>query len=358
MSILSNIKRNSLKLGAYCTDIHFGKKSNSPIHNQDCLDYIDWFCNYVKQNKDIDYIAFLGDWNENRSAINISTLNYSFAGASKLNDLNLPIFFVVGNHDLYHRNTRDIHSINLFKHFTNFIVIDQPLIIDQIYDSALFSPYLFHQEYKNLSQYLNIPFWAGHFEFKGFIVTGYTIQMLTGPNPLDFIGPKHIISGHFHKRQLDKNIIYMGNTFPMDYGDADDNDRGLMLFDHVNDDYRFVNWSDCPKYSKISLSQLLYDNVCLPENSRVQCIVDQEITFDEHSELKKIFTAKYNLREFSLQETHHIKEALINTQTKIDWKSTNLTNINDLVLELLSQIDTKNISNDQLIDIYNGLKAE
>ena len=358
MKTLTNVKQNSLKIGAYCTDIHFGKKSNSPLHNQDCLDYIDWFCDYVKQHGFIDYVAFLGDWYENRSAINISTLNYSFKGAHKLNNLGLPVFFVVGNHDLYYRNTRDIHSIALFEHLNNFIIIDQPLITDKIYDSAFFSPYLFHQEYKKLNQYLNIPFWAGHFEFRGFVATNSGFEMPTGPNPLDFIGPTHIISGHFHKRQSNKNIIYMGNTFPMDFGDAGDSDRGLMIYNHTNNNYDFINWTDCPTYSKITLSQLLDGNINLSKNSRVQCIVDQQITFDEHSELKQIFTTKYNLREFSLQETHHIKQALINTQTNIDWNSTNLTNINELILQLLKQIDTKNIKNDQLIDIYNGLKTE
>ena len=63
-----------LKKGIYCTDIHFGKKANSDTHNQDCLDYLDWFCEKAIEVK-ADYVAFLGDWNENRSALNISTLN-------------------------------------------------------------------------------------------------------------------------------------------------------------------------------------------------------------------------------------------------------------------------------------------
>jgi hypothetical protein len=28
---------------ALLTDIHFGKKNNSAIHNQDCVDFIEWF---------------------------------------------------------------------------------------------------------------------------------------------------------------------------------------------------------------------------------------------------------------------------------------------------------------------------
>ena len=85
---------NSLKKGAFFTDIHFGKKANSRTHNQDCLNFIEWFCQQVREDPDIDYVGFLGDWNENRSSINIDTLGYSYQGARALNQLGLPVFFV------------------------------------------------------------------------------------------------------------------------------------------------------------------------------------------------------------------------------------------------------------------------
>ena len=60
-----------LKKASMMTDIHFGRKSNSEQHNQDCLDYIDWFCAKVKKDKKIDHVMFLGDWHENRSALKV-----------------------------------------------------------------------------------------------------------------------------------------------------------------------------------------------------------------------------------------------------------------------------------------------
>ena len=87
-----------LKKGAMCTDIHFGKKMNSEVHNEDCLNYLDWFCENVKNDPSIDHVWFLGDWNEQRAAINGLTLKYSYAGAKKLNELGLPVYFLLGNH--------------------------------------------------------------------------------------------------------------------------------------------------------------------------------------------------------------------------------------------------------------------
>ena len=76
------------------------------------MDYVDWFCAQVRSDPTIDHINFLGDWHENRSAINIATLKASLEGARRLNSLGLPIFFIVGNHDLYNRHNREIHSLH------------------------------------------------------------------------------------------------------------------------------------------------------------------------------------------------------------------------------------------------------
>ena len=195
------LKSGSLRKGCCMTDIHFGKKANSRTHNQDCLDFIEWFYQQVREDPEIDYVAFLGDWNENRSSINIDTLGYSYRGAKMLNDLGMPVYFVVGNHDLYQRHNREIHSIVPFQEFDNFKVINEPTVVKEIEGGALFCPYLFHDEYPGIKKHLSLPFWAGHFEFRGFKITNYGITTPTGPIPNEFAGPDHIVSGHFHKRQ-------------------------------------------------------------------------------------------------------------------------------------------------------------
>ena len=137
---------------AIFTDIHFGRKNNGLQHNEDCTNFIDWFCTQVVANK-CDHVLFLGDWYENRSSLNISTLAYSHAAAKKLNELNIPIFFCIGNHDLYQRHTRDIYSTVTFSEFTNFNLIDKPTTVSCIGDGALIVPFLFHDEYDGLKNY-------------------------------------------------------------------------------------------------------------------------------------------------------------------------------------------------------------
>lgn len=352
--------KKPLKRGSYITDIHFGKKANSEQHNQDCLNFIDWFCDQVKKDGNIDYVAFLGDWNENRSALNISTLNYSYRGAKKLNELGLPVYFVVGNHDLYQRNTRDIHSNVHFQEFKNFTVIEQPTIVREILNEALFVPYMFHDEYPSLLKYLNMPFWAGHFEFKGFEVTGYGMVLPVGPDPTDFKGPKHIVSGHFHKRQANDNIIYMGNVFPMDFGDADDFARGMMIYDHLKQEPSWIDWKDCPKYIKTTLSSILEGKCELFREARVKVLVDLPISFEESNYLRKHYIEKMNLREFVLEESPEITAAITDTEIKsVDMsKYDKLSTVDELVRQMLSDIENDHIDNKKLIQIYTSLSEE
>lgn len=350
-----------LKRGAFFTDIHFGKKANSQLHNEDCIKYLKWFSEQVKQYQ-CDYVGFLGDWNENRSALNIHTLNYAHTGARILNDIGVPVYFVIGNHDLYYRNSREIHSVIHHAVFENITLIEQPTIIKEIKGDVLFCPYLFHEEYPSLMQYLTVPFWAGHFEFRDFVITGYDITMPTGPDAADFKGPKYIASGHFHKRQSkpNLNVVYIGNTFPMDFGDAGDTDRGMMIYDHDKDKMGFIDWPDCPHYVKTKLSCLIdeeisLDNILTP-NSRVNCIIDVPLEFEEVNVLKQQLIKEFSLRDLNFEESPEIRKALTETDSAIDWETTSLQGVDECVHIMLDTIDTEHYDKNLLIELYKQLR--
>lgn len=343
---------------AIFTDLHLGKKANSQRHNQDCVDFIDWFIEQVQNEGDVDHILFLGDWHESRSAINVSTLNTSYYCADKLNRLGLPVYFVIGNHDLYYRHSREIHSVKHFAEFDNFHIIEQITYEPNIGNHGiLLVPYIFHDEYAQLGQYMNIPFWAGHFEFQGFDITNHGTTMPTGPDPDDFAKPSYIISGHFHKRQMYKNIIYMGNTFPMDFNDADDPHRGMMFYDHQNDQLTVRDWPDCPKYIKTKLTDIVNQSVTLYPKSYVKCIVDVPISFEESTTLRQQLVKKYDLREFTLEESHEINQAL--SQTQFEWdEEQQLASVDEIVQQMLTEITTDQLDNEKLLTIYKNLSAE
>lgn len=338
-----------LKKGAFCTDIHFGKKSNSPIHNQDCLNYLDWFCDQVKKDKTIDYIGFLGDWNESRTAIDISTINYSYLGAKKLNDLGLPVYFVVGNHDMGSRHARDIYSTIPFNEFKNFIVINEPMVISNMLGGALFVPFLTKDEYPTLSQHTDKQLWAGHFEFKGFVLTGYGMKLEHGPDAEDFKDVGTILSGHFHRRQISGNTHYIGNCFPMDFGDSNDINRGLAVYDHTDNSTRYINWPSCPRYMKVKLTELLDDAVQLADDCYVEVDVDTAVTYQELSQIEFAFNDKHNLRSFKLDESSKFIQDNNHVVDDIDIEG---ETTDQLIVNMLQDVDADKFDRDLLVEIY------
>lgn len=337
------------------TDIHFGAKTNSDQHNQDCLNYIDWFCDNVVRDPSIDSVMFLGDWFENRTALNVATMYYSYQAAKKLNNLHLPIYFIIGNHDLFHRHTREVYSTVNFHEFSNFTIINEPTVIKTVGDGILMCPFLFPEEYPTLLQYRNLTTWWGHFEFKGFVVTGHSMKMPTGPDPVDFSGPTHIFSGHFHKRQQENNITYIGNVFPTNFGDAGDTKRGMMIYDHITQTTTFKDWDQCPKYIKTCFSNILDGNVTIDKSANVKCVMDIPISFEESSTIKQEFFQKYMLREFVLEETQELTTALEDTQTTLNAENSKLDSVDELVIQMLQEIKSDHINNTSLIEIYKGI---
>lgn len=339
------------------TDIHWGARNNSDQHNNDCMNYIDWFCENVHKDPDIDHVVFMGDWHENRSALNVSTLKSSYHGAKKLNDLGLPVFFHVGNHDLYYRHTRDIHSVFHLSSFENFRIIDDPIVSEETIIPTLFCPYMFHEEYTELANYLKVPVWYGHFEFQGFIVTGYNNIMPSGPNSNDFKGPKQIFSGHFHKRQHFENVTYIGNTFPTNFGDAGDASRGMATYDYITNRVEFKDWDQCPKFIKTTISALIDGKIQIPTESRVKCSADITLTYEEINVIRQSFLDKYKLREMVIEESEEIENVISGTEVDVSVTDGELLSVSEMMLQLLNNIDTEHINNEMLIDIYKSLKV-
>jgi DNA repair exonuclease SbcCD nuclease subunit len=338
---------------AMFTDIHFGKKNNSIQHNQDCLDFVTWFCENAKKER-ASHVMFLGDWFENRNAVNVLTLHFAQEACRLLNDLEIPVYIIIGNHDLYHRENRKVFSTKVFEEFKNITMVSEPTVVE---DKFLVAPYLFKNEYPELIKYNHLPYWFGHFEFRNFVITGSDRRMEHGPDHSQFTGPSHIFSGHFHKRQANDNVVYIGNTFPMDYGDAWDDERGMCVLDTATGDVEFTNWEDCPKYRKVKLSDVLSGEVDFSAMTkcRVRCMVDIDIAYSDAQALKEEMVKSTGLREFSLEENLLERKDAIegnDEELQLDFSS-----LNDAVVSMLKTgvNGTATIDPEKLVEIYTSL---
>ena len=221
---------NLFKKAAVFTDIHFGLKSNSLIHNQDCSNFVDWFISEAKK-ENCETCFFLGDYNHHRANINIHTLQFGLQALEKLNNNFDTVYFIPGNHDLYYRDRRDIHSIEWAKHLPNVKIVNDFFSEGDV----VISPWLVQDDYKKIKK-LTGKYMFGHFELPHF----YMNAMVEMPDHGE-ISTNHmthfdqVFSGHFHKRQSSKNIWYVGNAFPHNYADAGDDARGMMILEWGQD---------------------------------------------------------------------------------------------------------------------------
>jgi DNA repair exonuclease SbcCD nuclease subunit len=336
---------NLFKKAAVFTDIHFGAKSNSLVHNTDCSNFVDWFIQKAK-SENCETCFFLGDYNHHRASINIHTLQFSLRALEKLSAAFDRVFFIPGNHDLYYRDRRDIHSVEWAKHLPNVSIVNGFFKEGDV----VIAPWLVQDDWKKL-QKMSGKYLFGHFELPYFCMNAMVEMPDHGEISEDhMVGFESVFSGHFHKRQARKNIWYIGNAFPHNYADAGDDARGMMILEWGQDPI-FHSWPNQPKFRVHKLSDILEnpDGLLLPD-SHVRVHLDISVSYEEANFLRETFIPEYKLREMTLIPTK--SDPLDQTQGGDGLK---FESVDQIVVEQINAIESKNFDKKLLLDIYNNL---
>jgi len=330
---------------AIFTDIHYGLKNNSEQHNQDCDQFVDWFIEQANINECETFI-FMGDWHHSRHTINVSTLNHSVHSLEKLIDNFDRTYMIIGNHDLYYRDRRDIHSLVMSKNKDIHLIEE----ITQIGDT-IFAPWLVGEEWKQLSQ-MSSKYLFGHFEFPKFLMNA-NFEM---PEKKDHIQLEHVdnfeyvYSGHFHKRQERKNVKYVGSPFGHNYADAWDFDRGMGTLEW-GEDIKYIDYNG-PKYISCNLSEINDKAINhVDENTYIKVVVDIDTSYENTYYLREILTNQYNVREIRMENRSISINEIENTQEVDDVHD----NVDQIILNRLSNIETESYDKELLAEIYKGL---
>jgi DNA repair exonuclease SbcCD nuclease subunit len=336
---------NLFKKAICFTDIHFGLKSNSLQHNIDCLDFVDWIIEKAKA-EGCDTGIFLGDWHHQRAAINLLTLHHSLDALQRLSKAFSQFFFIVGNHDLYYRDRRDVHSVSWASHIPNITIVDDWLIEG---DTAII-PWMVGDDAKRIKK-MNSKYIFGHFELPTF----YMNAMIQMPDhgdihKEDFAGIERVFSGHFHKRQHQKNISYIGNCFAHNFADVDDTDRGCMILEWGKEP-KYYAWEAQPLYNVYNLSEVLdnHDKL-LKERQHVRVRLDIDISYEEANVIKETFVEQYKLREMALMPIQRTDHELDLAPGEVKFES-----VDQIVTDQITKIESDHYDPKLLLDIYRSL---
>jgi DNA repair exonuclease SbcCD nuclease subunit len=336
---------NLFKKAAVFTDIHYGLRNNSEQHNVDCSDFIDWFIATAKA-ENCDTCLFLGDYHHYRSTINIRTLQFAIRGLEKLSANFEHVYFITGNHDLFHKSKRDVHSVEWASHLPNVTIVNDWFSKGNV----VIAPWLVDNDWKRL-QKMKGKYLFGHFELPHFHMNA--LVAMPDHNELQtnhLTGFDTVFSGHFHKRQFRDNVIYIGNAFPHNFSDVGDDDRGMMIleWDTVP---KFKSWPGQPKFRIFNLSDILEDtDKVLQPGMHVKVNLDIDITFEEANFIREQFIPKYNLREMTLVPIKADIETDITDYTNLQFET-----VDSIILKQLDQLQQGSFDKQLLLEIYKNL---
>jgi len=338
---------NLFKKAACFTDIHFGLKSNSRTHNEDCKEFVDWFVETAKK-EGAETCIFLGDWHHNRSTTDVSTMNYTVQCLEKLNDAFDVVHVITGNHDQYYKDKRDLHSLEYGRLFPNINMVNSEFTEGGV----TILPWLVGDEWKTMEK-LKSRYVFGHFELPLF----YMNAMVQMPDhgelqATHFKNQEYVFSGHFHKRQCKDKIHYIGNAFPHNYADSWDDERGMMLLEW-GEKPKYIDWPGCPKYRTIKLSRLLDEKDSIIKSKMyLRVTLDIDITFEESNFIKEEFMKDKNIRELSLIVEKDSVDSVIEDSGDIKFES-----VDQIVSEQILALETGSYDTAKLLEIYNSLNV-
>jgi DNA repair exonuclease SbcCD nuclease subunit len=228
---------------ALVTDTHYGARGDHLAFDKhfDKFYTETFFPTLVERG--IKNVIHLGDMFDRRKYINYLTLRncrkYFF---DPMLDLGIKLDVIVGNHDVFYKNTNDINSPGLLlQQYTNISAYDRP--VELTYDGLdiLMLPWICSDNYEESMAIITdttATVCFGHLELAGFQM--YKGQVNDHGFDSKIFGRFDLVcTGHFHHRSSSGNIHYLGNPYELTWADYED-PRGFHIFDTETRELEFI----------------------------------------------------------------------------------------------------------------------
>ena len=216
------------------TDQHFGVRND----NQYFLDHYKKFYSqivipFLRVSKIKDIIC-LGDTFDKRRSINFMSLDQAKdMWFDPIKELGCHMTMLIGNHDIYYKNTLRINApTELLGSYDNIDIIDEPTTRNIGGTDILLLPWICDDNSDRTLRSVTestAPVCMGHLELNGFEAhPGHVMDK--GIDMNIFKKFTKVFSGHYHTKSNKNNCYYLGNPYQLywnDYGQK----RGFHVFD-------------------------------------------------------------------------------------------------------------------------------
>ena len=212
---------------AVINDTHCGVRNSSEIFLDNAEDFwSETFFPYLKEHG-IKRIIHMGDYYENRKMINFRALNRNrknFLNVLRKEGIHMDI--IPGNHDVFYKNTNELNSLKeLLGHYMGEVTIHmEPTVVNYDGMPIAFLPWINQENYNHSIEFINnckAPWMVSHLELNGFeMMRG--VKAHHGLDHAMFKRFEQVLSGHYHTRSEQDNIIYCGTQMEFSWSDAGD----------------------------------------------------------------------------------------------------------------------------------------
>ena len=221
---------------AIITDTHFGARNDNTNFNDYFYQFYEGqFFPFLQQNN-IKTVIHLGDVMDRRKFI-----SYRIAKVFRerfilpFNHLGIQLHMLVGNHDIFFKNTNDVNSLNelLGGRFNNIHLYAeaQEVTFDGL--PILFMPWINSTNYiysMGMIDETKADICMGHLDINGFAMNKGQILAEHGYDKSTFRRFDTVMSGHFHHKSDDGQIFYLGTPYELYWNDHND-PKGFHVFD-------------------------------------------------------------------------------------------------------------------------------
>lgn len=287
------------------TDWHFGLKNNDTKKIEILTNVINQIDEFSIQNK-CSNLIFGGDLFDNRKLLSPEVINVAIESINKLAK-HLTVYLILGNHDIYYKNSNSIYSTKIFENTRNVYIIKSITECSINGNKSLFVPW--NSELTKYKKY-SFDMMFGHFDipeeyfhnirinkninhnkiieeertniedndFLSDIIPDGKIKnneesseinaFYTLKNTLLLVKEKGtIFAGHIHSRKEEnvifdnevfgRTFIFVGSPYQQNFGEEDSID-GIYLIDTKNN-ISFHQLANVPVHLKISISDIVKD---------------------------------------------------------------------------------------------------
>lgn len=324
-------------------DTHFGKKGFSEEFYNNQLKFLkEQFFPYLKEN-DINTVIQLGDLFDNRKIIDIKFFQDFIKDFRQLlNEWGGRFITFSGNHDIYFKNTREYSILNIIKEILSIEYYDEQTIIEINNKKIGIVPWLLKDE-KIKEKLLNVDYLFGHFEFIDFEVVQGVKNTHGLDKNLNFNG-KQIFSGHFHIKQNDNLIYYIGTPFQLDWNDSGDT-KGFYILDLEKDKLEFIENKISKKFIKIFLGKTQYGT---EKDLSIENLRGNEIKIFLLEDNEENWKFINNLKE------NEIKFTFIDKTFKIEEIKTEIKSPKKMLLEYITDKELSKV----LLELFEEAEKE